>query len=90
MKYCSDQVRSNSATLNHVQLCRLSLTRIGFTERMLWVQMLDLSHNKLRSIEGQILKSYNSGLYFRGIFYTYQFSVTMAPGKQTQFTVALS
>ncbi|KAI4970235.1 hypothetical protein ZWY2020_001149 [Hordeum vulgare] len=52
MKYCSVQVRSNSAPLNHVQLCRLSLTRIGFTERMLWVQMLDLSHNKLRSIEG--------------------------------------
>ncbi|CAM0909399.1 unnamed protein product [Alopecurus aequalis] len=34
------------------QLCRLSLTRIGFTERMLWVQMLDLSHNSLRSVEG--------------------------------------
>ncbi|CAM0883411.1 unnamed protein product [Alopecurus aequalis] len=51
-KYCSVQVKSNSAPLNHVQLCRLSLTRIGFTERMLWVQMLDLSHNSLRSVEG--------------------------------------
>uniref|UniRef100_A0ACD5ZEN0 Uncharacterized protein n=2 Tax=Avena sativa TaxID=4498 RepID=A0ACD5ZEN0_AVESA len=51
-KYCSVQLKSNSAPLNHVQLCRLSLTRIGFTERMLWVQMLDLSHNSLRSVEG--------------------------------------
>lgn len=52
MQYCSVQVKSDSAPLNHVQLCRLSLTRIGFTERMLWVQMLDLSHNSLRSVEG--------------------------------------
>ncbi|KAM0900569.1 hypothetical protein ACQ4PT_020559 [Festuca glaucescens] len=52
MKYCSVQVKLNSAPLNHVQLCRLSLTCIGFTERMLWVQMLDLSHNSLRSVEG--------------------------------------
>lgn len=52
MKYCSVQVKSNSAPLNHVQLCRLSLTCIGFTERMLWVQMLDLSYNSLRSVEG--------------------------------------
>uniref|UniRef100_A0ACD5XV16 Uncharacterized protein n=1 Tax=Avena sativa TaxID=4498 RepID=A0ACD5XV16_AVESA len=51
-KYCSVQLKSNSAPLNHVQLCRLSLTRIGFTERMLCVQMLDLSHNSLRSVEG--------------------------------------
>ncbi|KAG8074906.1 hypothetical protein GUJ93_ZPchr0006g45685 [Zizania palustris] len=52
MKYCSVQVLPNLAPLNHVQLCRLSLTRIGFVERLLWVQMLDLSHNNLRSIEG--------------------------------------
>ncbi|CAA0841929.1 RAB geranylgeranyl transferase alpha subunit 1 [Striga hermonthica] len=30
----------------------LSLSRIGSMEHLLWVQMLDLSHNKLRSIEG--------------------------------------
>ncbi|XP_066369826.1 geranylgeranyl transferase type-2 subunit alpha 1-like isoform X2 [Miscanthus floridulus] len=52
MNHCSVQVQPNSAPLNHVQLCRLSLTRIGFAERLLWVQMLDLSHNSLRSVEG--------------------------------------
>ncbi|AQK66082.1 Geranylgeranyl transferase type-2 subunit alpha 1 [Zea mays] len=52
MKHCSVQVQPNSAPLNHVQLCRLSLTCIGFAERLLWVQMLDLSHNSLRSVEG--------------------------------------
>ncbi|KAL5663934.1 hypothetical protein ACJX0J_024042, partial [Zea mays] len=51
MKHCSVQVQPNSAPLNHVQLCRLSLTCIGFAERLLWVQMLDLSHNSLRSVE---------------------------------------
>ncbi|XP_006657246.1 geranylgeranyl transferase type-2 subunit alpha 1 [Oryza brachyantha] len=51
-KYCSVKVLPKLAPLNHVQLCRLSLTRIGFAERLLWVQILDLSHNNLRSIEG--------------------------------------
>ncbi|KAK8961696.1 hypothetical protein KSP40_PGU006990 [Platanthera guangdongensis] len=35
-----------------MQLRNLSLTRIGYVERLLWVQVLDLSYNKLRSIEG--------------------------------------
>ncbi|XP_062178392.1 geranylgeranyl transferase type-2 subunit alpha 1 [Phragmites australis] len=52
MKHCSVQVQPNSAPLNHVRLCRLSFTRIGFAERLLWVQVLDLSHNSLRSVEG--------------------------------------
>ncbi|KAL6603656.1 hypothetical protein ACP70R_044017 [Stipagrostis hirtigluma subsp. patula] len=52
MKHCSVKVQPNSAPMNHVQLCRLSLTRIGFAERLLWVQVLDLSHNSLRSVEG--------------------------------------
>lgn len=52
MEHCSDQVQSNLSPLNHVQLCRLALTRIGYPERLLWVQMLDLSHNNLRSVEG--------------------------------------
>lgn len=82
MQYCSVQVKSDSAPLNHVQLCRLSLTRIGFTERMLWVQMLDLSHNSLRSVEGQIFKSCNSCLYFRGILiFISIMGQCMVPGK---------
>uniref|UniRef100_A0A0A9CQP4 Uncharacterized protein n=1 Tax=Arundo donax TaxID=35708 RepID=A0A0A9CQP4_ARUDO len=52
MKHCSVQVEGNSAPLNHVRLCSLSLTRIGYAERLLWVQVLDLSHNSLRSVEG--------------------------------------
>ncbi|AQK81461.1 Geranylgeranyl transferase type-2 subunit alpha 1 [Zea mays] len=51
-KHCSVQVQPNSAPLHHVQFRRLSVTRIGFAERLLWVQMLDLSHNSLRSVEG--------------------------------------
>lgn len=35
-----------------MQLKSLSLTRIGYVERLLWVQTVDLSHNKLRSIAG--------------------------------------
>ncbi|KAJ4963754.1 hypothetical protein NE237_023693 [Protea cynaroides] len=34
------------------RLKNMSLSRIGFIERLLWVQMLDLSHNELHSIEG--------------------------------------
>ncbi|XP_057798050.1 geranylgeranyl transferase type-2 subunit alpha 1 [Salvia miltiorrhiza] len=35
-----------------VRLKGLSLSRVSCMEHLLWVQMLDLSHNKLRSIEG--------------------------------------
>ncbi|GMN40166.1 hypothetical protein TIFTF001_009394 [Ficus carica] len=35
-----------------LRLNNLSLSRIGSTEKLLWIQMLDLSHNELRSIEG--------------------------------------
>eukprot|EP00262_Sarcandra_glabra_P008383 TRINITY_DN21900_c0_g1_i1.p1 TRINITY_DN21900_c0_g1~~TRINITY_DN21900_c0_g1_i1.p1 ORF type:complete len:707 (+),score=80.64 TRINITY_DN21900_c0_g1_i1:80-2200(+) len=35
-----------------LRLNNLSLSRIGFVERLLWVLMLDLSHNELQSIEG--------------------------------------
>ncbi|RLM55928.1 hypothetical protein C2845_PM10G18980 [Panicum miliaceum] len=52
MKHCSVKVEPNLVPLNHVQLCSLSLTRIGFAERLIWVQVLDLSHNSLRSVEG--------------------------------------
>ncbi|KAG2607938.1 geranylgeranyl transferase type-2 subunit alpha 1-like [Panicum virgatum] len=52
MKHCSVKVEPNLVPLNHVQLCSLSLTRIGFAERLIWVQVLDLGHNSLRSVEG--------------------------------------
>ncbi|CAL9103568.1 unnamed protein product [Musa acuminata var. zebrina] len=53
----------------HCQYClwlnELSLTRIGSVKNILWVQMLDLSHNKLRSVEGlealQLLACLNLG-----------------------------
>lgn len=35
-----------------LRLNNLSLSRIGSVEHLLWVQMLDLSHNELQSIEG--------------------------------------
>nr|CAD1832068.1 unnamed protein product [Ananas comosus var. bracteatus] len=55
VKYCWLYDNPNFSTFrrhNCLQLRRLSLTRVGFVERMLWVQILDLSHNKLRSIAG--------------------------------------
>uniref|UniRef100_A0A7N0V0N3 Geranylgeranyl transferase type-2 subunit alpha n=1 Tax=Kalanchoe fedtschenkoi TaxID=63787 RepID=A0A7N0V0N3_KALFE len=45
----------NSASASKVTCLRLnsmSLSRIGFIERLLWVQMLDLSHNEIRTIDG--------------------------------------
>ena len=38
-----------------LQLKQLSLCSVGFTERFLWVQNLDLSHNQLRSTHGNVL-----------------------------------
>ncbi|KAF3447255.1 hypothetical protein FNV43_RR12435 [Rhamnella rubrinervis] len=35
-----------------LRLNNLSLSRMGSFEKLLWIQMLDLSHNELRSIEG--------------------------------------
>ncbi|KAK1555126.1 hypothetical protein Q3G72_022289 [Acer saccharum] len=35
-----------------LQLNNLSLSRVGSFDKLLWVQMLDLSHNELQSIEG--------------------------------------
>ncbi|KAM6594838.1 hypothetical protein CsatA_002541 [Cannabis sativa] len=35
-----------------LRLNNLSLSRIGSIEKLLWVQVLDLSHNQLQSIEG--------------------------------------
>ncbi|KAK6141631.1 hypothetical protein DH2020_024634 [Rehmannia glutinosa] len=55
LKHCDRYQESSSPSTNPylcVRLNGLSLSRIGSTEHLLWVQMLDLSHNKLRSIEG--------------------------------------
>lgn len=38
-----------------LRLSNLSLSRMGSIEKLLWVQMLDLSHNELHSIEGILL-----------------------------------
>lgn len=53
--YCHQYRDSTSLSSNNpicLRLNNLSLSRIGSMERLLWVQMLDLSHNQLRSIEG--------------------------------------
>ncbi|KAK8951662.1 hypothetical protein KSP39_PZI003237 [Platanthera zijinensis] len=49
---CGNYISSKLRFCGRMQLRSLSLTRIGYVERLLWVQVLDLSHNKLRSIEG--------------------------------------
>ncbi|KDO81208.1 hypothetical protein CISIN_1g0053811mg, partial [Citrus sinensis] len=43
---------SNRGSPMCLQLKNLSLSRLGSFDKLLWVQMLDLSHNELRSIEG--------------------------------------
>ncbi|KAL7151575.1 hypothetical protein ABFS83_04G040600 [Erythranthe nasuta] len=56
LKHCYQYQETSSPPSMNPSLCvrlnGLSLSRIGSMEHVLWVQMLDLSHNKLRSIEG--------------------------------------
>lgn len=55
LKFCYQYKDADSPTTNNhvcVRLNKLSLSRIGCIENLMWVQMLDLSHNELRSIEG--------------------------------------
>ncbi|CAL5354746.1 unnamed protein product [Camellia sinensis] len=51
---CHYRDSSSSGTNNYIclRLSNLSLSHIGSIEKLLWVQMLDLSHNQLSSIEG--------------------------------------
>lgn len=53
--YCYQYRFSKTAGVDNyicLRLNNLSLSRVGSCERLLWVQMLDLSHNQLSSIEG--------------------------------------
>ncbi|KAM7253739.1 hypothetical protein ACFE04_031421 [Oxalis oulophora] len=55
LKHCFHYKGLNSSITGFptcVRLNNLSLSRMGSFEKLLWVQMLDLSHNELRSIEG--------------------------------------
>ncbi|XP_071722268.1 geranylgeranyl transferase type-2 subunit alpha 1-like [Rutidosis leptorrhynchoides] len=53
---CCFQYKGLNSSIEGFPTCvrfnNLSLSRIGSFEKLLWVQMLDLSHNELRSIEG--------------------------------------
>lgn len=53
---CCHQYQEPSSSTPYNYLClrlnNLSLSRLGCVERLLWVQILDLSGNQLRSIEG--------------------------------------
>ncbi|KAM3682508.1 hypothetical protein ACJW30_12G077700 [Castanea mollissima] len=55
LRYCFRHGDRTSSFLGNsicLRLNNLSLSRVGSVEKLLWVQMLDLSHNELRSIEG--------------------------------------
>ncbi|KAK4492478.1 hypothetical protein RD792_003287 [Penstemon davidsonii] len=55
LKYSYEYQESTSPSMKSslcLRLNGLSLSRLGSMECLLWVQMLDLSHNKLRSVEG--------------------------------------
>ncbi|XP_028777733.1 geranylgeranyl transferase type-2 subunit alpha 1 isoform X2 [Neltuma alba] len=67
LQYCHHD--RNSIETNDGYVClrlqNLSLSRMGSIESLLWVQMLDLGHNELKSIEGleamQLLACLNLG-----------------------------
>ncbi|XAR62073.1 Protein geranylgeranyltransferase type II [Bertholletia excelsa] len=55
LRHCCDYRNSTYSDIYSytcLRLNNLSLSRIGSIKRLLWVQMLDLSHNQLHSIEG--------------------------------------
>ncbi|KAL2339984.1 hypothetical protein Fmac_007924 [Flemingia macrophylla] len=54
LPYCYYHKDATETFTGHVclRLQNLSLSRMGSIENLLWVQMLDLSHNELQSIEG--------------------------------------
>lgn len=64
--YCHYYKDASETNTSYVclRLQNLSLSRMGSFENLLWVQMLDLSHNELRSIEGR-----NSIIYKKIISY---------------------
>nr|POF26451.1 geranylgeranyl transferase type-2 subunit alpha 1 [Quercus suber] len=55
LRYCFSHGDRTSSFLGNsicLRLNNISLSRMGSIEKLLWVQMLDLSHNELRSMEG--------------------------------------
>lgn len=66
--YCHYYKDASETNTSYVclRLQNLSLSRMGSFENLLWVQMLDLSHNELRSIEGR-----NSIIYKKIISYLF-------------------
>ncbi|XP_027354920.1 geranylgeranyl transferase type-2 subunit alpha 1 [Abrus precatorius] len=54
LPYCHYYKDATEAITGYVclRLQNLSLSRMGSVENLLWVQMLDLSHNELQSIDG--------------------------------------
>ncbi|KAK4276904.1 hypothetical protein QN277_015000 [Acacia crassicarpa] len=67
LRYCHHYRNSTETHDGYVcpRLRNLSLSQMGSVESLLWVQMLDLSHNELRSTEGlegmQLLSCLNLG-----------------------------
>ncbi|KAL8145400.1 geranylgeranyl transferase type-2 subunit alpha 1 isoform X1 [Apium graveolens] len=53
--YCHQYKKSTSTEIGDLiclRLAKLSISRIGSFEKLLWVRLLDLSHNNLQSVEG--------------------------------------
>ena len=70
LRYCFRHGDRTSSFLGNsicLRLNNLSLSRMGSIEKLLWVQMLDLSHNELRSIEGKLLHYL---IYFTGSLFS--------------------
>jgi hypothetical protein len=62
-----------------LRLQNLSLSRMGSIKNLLWVQMLDLSHNELRSIEGKTSIIYNFAItcFFPPLKYHYDLALLL-------------
>ncbi|KAM1292824.1 hypothetical protein ACFX13_020126 [Malus domestica] len=55
LRHCFSHKNLASSSIGNdvcLRLSNLSLSRMGSVEKLLWVQMLDLSHNELHSLEG--------------------------------------
>ena len=54
-KHCWKFEKSNGYYEGWLRLNNLSLSKIGHFDKLIWVQRLDLSNNKLQSVEGKIM-----------------------------------
>jgi hypothetical protein len=76
--YYKDATETNTSYVC-LRLQNLSLSRMGSIKNLLWVQMLDLSHNELRSLEGKtsIINNFAITCLFPPLKYHYDLALLL-------------